>query len=216
MTSRPPIKCPIVRMRLLPKPDFRHLAVFAGVWKGFRRAADLRKCGLCAFPQPLRPTSHAAGAGVRSVPGRGGGFLRRRISSPARFAGAARSSTASRPAPRISSENSPLPATRAITSVPIMVAIAAIACLRAALRGSVRNLFGEHVDHLFQLGREGLAGPRAFAGDFGAQRRNGAAMAGIVAMHRRQIGFDDRRQPLFRRRSASANLRQRSVERSIA
>ena len=51
-----------------------------------------------------------------------------------RFGAAARPSTASRPAARISSENYPVPATRAITSVPIMVAIADIACLRAALR----------------------------------------------------------------------------------
>ena len=47
------------------------------------------------------------------------------------LAGGARPSTASRPAPRISSENSPDPAMRASTSVPIMVAIApSPACAR--------------------------------------------------------------------------------------
>src|ERR1700730_13239568 len=54
------------------------------------------------------------------------------------LAEAARPSTASRPASKISSENSPVPAIRDITTVPIMVARLAIACLRAALRGTSR------------------------------------------------------------------------------
>src|SRR5437868_824061 len=55
------------------------------------------------------------------------------------FGDAARSRTASRPALRSSSDNSPLPATRASTMVPIMVASAAIACLRADLLGPPWN-----------------------------------------------------------------------------
>src|SRR5690348_1687682 len=43
---------------------------------------------------------------------------------------------ASRPADRISSENSPFPAIRDNTNAPIMVASAADACLRAALCGT--------------------------------------------------------------------------------
>ena len=76
-------------------------------------------------------------------------------------------------------------------------------CHRLLARGlarNVRDLRGQHVDHLFQLGRERLAGFRAFAGDFGAQRRNRAAMAGIVAMSRRQIGIHDGGKALLRRR----------------
>src|ERR1700758_4038301 len=51
----------------------------------------------------------------------------------AAFACGARLSAASRPAARISSENSPLPAMRESTIVPIMVASIAAACLRAVL-----------------------------------------------------------------------------------
>src|SRR6185437_1038486 len=51
------------------------------------------------------------------------------------FAATERPSAAARPAARISSENSPLPAIRDSTSAPIMVASVAEACLRAALRG---------------------------------------------------------------------------------
>ena len=62
------------------------------------------------------------------------------------------------------------------------------------------TLRGEPVDPLLKLGRKRLARPRALAGDFRAQRRNGTAMAGVVAMQRRQIGLDDGGQPLVRRR----------------
>src|SRR5205814_9878428 len=105
-----------------------------GVWKGFPRAEHLRKCGLGhvfgAYDQrrmlmPQKP--YQCRAEVAAFLGRDFFALD--------FGRAARPSRASRPAPRIASEKSPLPATRANTSVPIRVAITAIACLRAALRG---------------------------------------------------------------------------------
>ena len=102
------------------------------------------------------------------------------------------------------------------TSVPIMVASVADRLFARGLARNVEHLIGHHVDHLFQLGRKGLARLRALAGDFGAERRHRAAMAGIVAMQRRQIGLDDGSPSRFSGGVSSAILRQRSVERSIA
>jgi len=59
--------------------------------------------------------------------------------------------------------------------------------LARGLAGNAGHLIGHHVDHLLELGGEGLAGLRALAGDFRAQRRHRAAMAGVVAVHRRQV-----------------------------
>src|ERR1700676_3672154 len=101
------------------------------VWKGFPRAAHLRKCG--PFPH-AHPTNvvwdYRPAYQCRAIVA---AFLAADFFA-ARF-GDALPSTASRPAPRISSENCPLPATRASTIVPIMLAMIPIACLRAALRG---------------------------------------------------------------------------------
>ena len=55
-------------------------------------------------------------------------------------------------------------------------------------------------DHLLELGGKGLAGLWRLAGHFRAERWNRTAMAGIVTMRRVQIGIDDGRKPLLRRR----------------
>ena len=62
------------------------------------------------------------------------------------FAAAARACAASRPAARISSDSSPLPATRDITSAPIIVASAPIAWRRAVFRGNEFELSHAVVD----------------------------------------------------------------------
>src|SRR5258708_6235644 len=138
LTSRPPIKCPIVRMRssqdLRGCRFWRHLAVFVAFGKGFDAQRICENATLAAFPEHSTNVvcdyrlAYQRRAVVEA-------FLAEDFFA-ARFGGAARPSTASRPAPRISSENCPLPATRASTTVPIMVAITAIACFRAALRGT--------------------------------------------------------------------------------
>jgi len=119
---------------------WRHLAVFAAFGKGFHARRICENAALAAFP------GHSANVvcdyrlayQYRAVVE---AFLAEDFFA-ARFGGAARPTTASRPAPRISSENSPLPATRASTTVPIMVAIAAIACLPRGLARNVGNLRG--------------------------------------------------------------------------
>ena len=80
-----------------------------------------------------------------------------RVNSPSpapssRPASPPRASAASRPEARISSDNSPLPAMRDITSVPIMVASVRHRLLARRLARHIRNLIGHHVDHLFELG----------------------------------------------------------------
>src|SRR5207247_654512 len=123
----------------LPRPlwvqVWRHLAVFTAFGKGFHAQRICENATLAAF-QDIRPMSYGITGQLCQCRAVIAALLVADFLA-ARFA-AARPTTASRPAPRISSENSPLPATRASTIVPIMVAIVAIACLRAALRGRSR------------------------------------------------------------------------------
>src|SRR5260370_29682036 len=113
---------------------WRHLAVFVAFGKGFHAQRICENATLAAFSEHSTNVvcDYRLAYQCRAVVE---AFLAEDFFA-ARFGGAARPSTASRPAPRISSENSPLPATRASTTVPIMAAITAIARLRAALRGT--------------------------------------------------------------------------------
>src|SRR6266700_7674281 len=123
-----------------PNTDFRrHLAGFPAFGKGLAerigRAPALRKCRLCPASPALRPMAEVIARRPDQCWADVTAFFRAGFFA-AGVGAAARPSTASRPAPRISSENSPFPAIRANTSVPIMVASVATARLRAVLRGT--------------------------------------------------------------------------------
>ena len=113
--------------------------------RGFDDSGDVgthhHRCELREKPSPLVPLCWGRGDGSRLKAGTTwkeasflihlrAGLLRCRLRR------GRRPSAASRPELRISSENSPLPAMRDSTSVPIMVVSAAMAFLRAALRGT--------------------------------------------------------------------------------
>src|ERR1700744_1853886 len=108
-----------------PRADFGSiLRGLLPLGRCFRYSRVVWKQRSAAFSSRLRPMSNALLPVQADVAALLADFL-----GPDGFG----PSTASRPALRISSENSPLPAIRAITRVPIMVASAATACFRAAL-----------------------------------------------------------------------------------
>src|SRR5262245_17590424 len=80
-----------------------------------------------------------------------------------------------------------------------MVDNAAIACCRAALRGSSGTWSAIISIMSSSRAAKCLARLGALAGDLGAERRHRTAMAGIVAVDRRKIRLHDRRKALFRR-----------------
>src|SRR3989442_11666251 len=101
LTSRPPIKCPIVRMRssqdLRGCRFWRHLAVFVAFGKGFHAQRVCENATLPDF-QDIRPMSY----GITGWPCQSRAVVEAFLAEDffvARFGGAARPSTASRPAP---------------------------------------------------------------------------------------------------------------------